>query len=178
LRILLTGSVLLAAWTGVARADAPCARDGDCPAPEVCRDRVCVPAAPAAAATTRTEYQNLRGLWLPGIPILAGSYALTVVVNAAATPNDGKRIGLSMIPVLGPWILLSDTLPDYHGPLVVAGLSQAAGLALLAVGLLVEQPVEVPIGPDSAELRAPRLYALPTAIGVDGAGLVLGIGGF
>lgn len=99
------------------------------------------------------------GLVGGGIGLLAGGWLATFVstivwysattscaTSAFGFPTDCTHIGgpggsgllFSFIPVVGPWLMLTDSYLDTPGEMVfpvIAGLAQDAGLILLIVGL-------------------------------------------
>ena len=78
--------------------------------------------------------------------------------------------GWLFVPVVGPWVALvgsdaSERGGVYQAVLVVDGLAQVGGLAMLAAGVLVRHPVVVTRMPVYGRETAPRWTVLPGAPG-------------
>jgi hypothetical protein len=124
-----------------------------------------------------------RGLVIAGALTLGVPYAISVSV--AAGGNYNRTSGWLLIPVIGPWITTAK-IPDHdcndtpgscdgsaqgeRGMAAFDGIAQAAGAAMLIVGLTV--PKRLWIRETTAELSI-----VPTRIGREGYGLV-GVGRF
>ncbi len=124
----------------------------------------------------RTEQRPLTAVAIGGAIMLGASWLLTIAVTAVLSDPAvaGRFIGYAAVPVVGPWIILTD--PDfetgYAVGVVVSGLIQAAGLTMLIVGLAARRTVQVPVTTFGTGPRVPRL-AFSAQIGGGGAGLGL-----
>jgi hypothetical protein len=166
--------VVLLALAAPARAQ--CLIDRDCAGGELCRAGQCVPIIPQGS---RTEMRRIPGLYITGAVLLAASWAVTVGATAALSDNDvrAEATGYAAIPVFGPWVLLGSNIsisPPDQAALVVSGIVQNAGLAMLIVGVSVKRVRHVPVysfghGPGAATL-AVLPSATPNLLGLVGAG--------
>ncbi|HJL20540.1 MAG TPA: EB domain-containing protein [Sandaracinaceae bacterium LLY-WYZ-13_1] len=102
----------------------------------------------------RTETRRMIGLIVAGAVALAAGWAANILVSAFAgvgssTVDDWDAFrGYSFIPVVGPWVQLATkptgfSADSWAGWLVADGIVQAAGLAMLIVGIAV--PVETTV---------------------------------
>ncbi len=108
-----------------------------------------------------------RGLVIAGAITLGATYSLNLSV-AMGTDFKGDAAWLAL-PVFGPWILMAEASGENadtgRSLLFFDGLVQAAGAAMLAVGLWY--PTQVWVRQDGANLRL-----LPTCWGDSGCGVV------
>jgi hypothetical protein len=123
-----------------------------------------------------------RGLVIAGALALGIPYAISVSVAAGGQYNS--TTGWLLIPVVGPWITAARIEDDHcddttgscgnaqgeRGLAAFDGIAQAAGAAMLVVGMTV--PKRLWVRDTTAELSV-----LPARIGRDGYGLV-GVGRF
>jgi hypothetical protein len=123
-----------------------------------------------------------KGLVIAGALSLGIPYAISVSVAAGGQYNDTS--GWLLIPVIGPWITAAKIRDDHcddttsscgdaqgeRGLAAFDGLAQAAGAAMLVVGLAVPKRLWV-------RYAATELSILPVRIGREGYGVV-GVGRF
>lgn len=100
------------------------------------------PRMPAGHWETRTEERAVRGLWLTGLITLPVSWILTWTVASTGLPTASAGIPYSYVPVVGPWLMLTEPLNGYDGFAVAMGLVQAAGALMLVLGLTLRETVE------------------------------------
>ncbi|UJR86930.1 hypothetical protein [Sandaracinus amylolyticus] len=92
------------------------------------------PVAPPAARARRVPVERsetIRGLWLPGLIVLPIAWVTTWTVSTTVFFDDAATF--SWIPVIGPWLMLTQDLNGYEAGIVVSGVVQ--GLAALAIVL-------------------------------------------
>jgi hypothetical protein len=100
------------------------------------------PRMPTGHWETRTEERAVRGLWLTGLIALPVSWILTWTVASTGLPTASTGITYSYIPLVGPWLMLTEPLNGYDGFAVAMGLVQAAGALMLVLGLTLRETVE------------------------------------
>lgn len=106
-----------------------------------------------------------------------GATWITTWAVALGTSGEGDVIGLSFVPVVGPFVLsgiVETTVDDYYLTylLVADGIAQAAGLVLAIIGL-VSQQTEMVAALDEGP-RAPRLALRPLNVaGAEGLSVAL-----
>lgn len=128
----VTGTVVVPAPGGPAVTGAVSSYPAAYPAPP--------PVAPHLE--TRTRETSIRGLWIPGLIGLPASWLVTWVVSATSLPLSGDAIELSFIPVLGPWLMLTQTLNGYDGFAITMGILQGASALMLILGLTLRETIE------------------------------------
>jgi hypothetical protein len=92
------------------------------------------------------------GVFAAGLAVFAFSYGLSLVV--AASESEGRHDAL-YAPLIGPWVTLGtdDGRPGGEiGLFVAAGLFQASGMGLIALGLGRERLWLVKVAPQGATL--------------------------
>jgi hypothetical protein len=123
--------------------------------------------APPATATTSYERptQSIRGLWIPGLIGLPISYVVTwATANTSLPASEGNA--LAYIPVVGPWLVLTDQNAHGNAPFYVAmGLVQDISALCLVLGLAIRIPAPETRVSLGEGLPALALRALPTATG-------------
>lgn len=100
------------------------------------------PRMPAGRWETQTRERSIRGLWLTGLIALPISWILTWSVSSTALPTYSGGIAFSYIPVVGPWLMLTEPLNGYDGFAVTMGIVQATAATLLILGLVLRETVE------------------------------------
>lgn len=98
--------------------------------------------APASHLETRTRERSIRELWIPGLIVLPASWLLTWTIASTALPLYGDAIEMSYIPVIGPWLMLTQPVNGYGGFAVAMGLVQDAAALMLILGLVLKESVE------------------------------------
>jgi hypothetical protein len=126
------------------------------------------PRMPAGHWETRTEERAVRGLWLTGLITLPVSWILTWTVASTGLPTASAGIAYSYIPLVGPWLMLTEPLNGYDGFAVVMGIAQAAGALMLVLGLTLRETVERQVWV-TADLGSGRTLALDAGAGPEGA---------
>lgn len=134
-------AILWSVLSASASAQAPVAPT--CPAGTTLQNGMCVGAPSPAFATgpVAMESRPTWGLVVAGLITFGVVYVTTVAVTAAIS-EDGGDIGLSAIPLAGPWILTATT-DGYAGALVPSGILQLSGLVLTILGLAIRRHVPV-----------------------------------
>lgn len=97
---------------------------------------------PTPHMETRTRQTSIRALWIPGLIALPASWLLTWSISSTALPLYGDAIEYSFIPVIGPWLMLTQPLNGYEGFAVTMGLIQDAAAIMLILGLVLREEVE------------------------------------
>ena len=112
------------------------------------------------------ETRIRKGLVIAGAATFGGAYLLTSLGAAIATDtsSNGDAYAPLFIPVAGPFITIRTAEANATGSfgLVMDGLVQTAGLAMLVAGLAAQEEVLVWRGPG---------YAIRTDVGPSGASL-------
>lgn len=98
------------------------------------------PVAPPPTRARRVEVErteSIRGLWLPGLIVLPIAWVTTWTISTSAFYGDAATF--SWIPVIGPWLMLTQDLNGNEAGIVVSGVVQ--GLASLAIllGLTIQR---------------------------------------
>lgn len=101
-----------------------------------------VVATPTPHMETRTRQTSIRALWIPGLIALPASWLLTWSISSTALPLYGDAIEYSFIPVIGPWLMLTQPLNGYEGFAVTMGLIQDAAAIMLILGLVLREEVQ------------------------------------
>lgn len=140
------------------------------PAPAVVTAPVVVAApAPAVTTTATTTYdrptQSIRGLWIPGLIGLPISWVVTwATANTSMPASEGNA--LAYIPLVGPWLVLTDQNAHGNAPLYVAmGIVQDLSALCLVLGLAIRIPAPETRVSLGEGLPALALRATPTATG-------------
>lgn len=97
---------------------------------------------PTPHLETRTRQTSIRALWIPGLIALPASWLLTWSISSTALPLYGDAIEYSFIPVIGPWLMLTQPLNGYDGFAIAMGLVQDTAAILLILGLVLREEVE------------------------------------
>ena len=124
---------------------------------------------------TRTASQPIWGMFIAGIPVFLVPWILTGALDLALDDD-----ALGFVPILGPFILAGNITYDETGVgvtfLVIDGIIQIAGIALIVLGLTLQRQVAVraQLGDDP---EAPTITLLPMA-GPDMAGLSVALSHF
>ncbi|HEY8432351.1 MAG TPA: hypothetical protein VIL20_28455 [Sandaracinaceae bacterium] len=113
--------------------------------------------APARRVRYVERETSIPGLWIPGIIIFGVSYGLTTA--AATLSSDGEYADYSLIPLVGPWLMLGTANNDEEvAGALVSGLAQAAGMLMFVLGLSLRERVRVAVySLEERDERAPRL---------------------
>jgi len=98
--------------------------------------------APTAHMETRTRETSIRELWIPGLIALPASWLLTWTIASTALPLYGDAIEMSYIPLIGPWLMLTQPLNGYEGFSVAMGIVQDVAAVMLILGLVLRETVE------------------------------------
>jgi hypothetical protein len=107
------------------------------------------PPPPPQRVVLRYEDRHNMGLVIAGASVLGGSYLFFgFMPGAIATASCGNNTGCDtlwplFIPIAGPFIEIARAGTSYAPLLVLDGLAQASGLALLIAGLATTHKVPV-----------------------------------
>lgn len=96
--------------------------------------------------TQQVTYQSVPnlGLFWAGLPIFAVPYLLTIASAYAIDDGVTDLSTFSLIPLLGPWLMLDYAFEDYEVTLLVlSGVAQLAGAVLMVLGLTTYREVAV-----------------------------------
>lgn len=114
----------------------------------------------------REAGQPIRGMWIAGLSIFAGTYGGPAIVGGALYASTNDSAGWLLAPVIGPIALGVDEYngsPEERSVIVLLSLlsiTQATGVALFVAGLAAEQKVY--LRNDVAEMDlAPRVAIGP-----------------
>jgi len=114
-----------------------------------------------AVQTQTYETRPTWGLFWAGLPIFLVPYLVTGLVGSAV---GGEYTTYGWIPVAGPFIWAADgfVYEEELTILVISGIAQLAGIAMMILGLAIQREVAVraQLGPDE---RAPVLTFAPVA---------------
>lgn len=97
---------------------------------------------PTPHMETRTRERSIRELWIPGLIALPASWLLTWTIASTALPLYGDAIEMSYIPLIGPWLMLTQPLNGYEGFAVAMGIVQDVAAVMLILGLVLKESVE------------------------------------
>lgn len=89
--------------------------------------------APRARAVEVERSESIRALWLPGLIALPVAWLSTW--TAASTYFVGDALTYAWIPVIGPWLMLTQDLNGYEAPVVISGIVQGAATLMIVLGL-------------------------------------------
>lgn len=101
---------------------------------------VYAPTAPAATQARRVPVERtetIRGLWLPGLIVLPIAWVTTWTVASSAFYGDA--VTFSWIPVVGPWLMLTQDLNGNEGGAIFAGVVQGAATLAILLGLTIRR---------------------------------------
>jgi hypothetical protein len=110
------------------------------------------PSVTASAPATQTVERRKTWLWATGLAIVGAGWLGTGVVTSILcrdtdpAPCQPHVIPTSWLPIVGPWIIL----PTANGPaqraiLTAVGVLEIGGLAMLILGLVLKERVDVPV---------------------------------
>lgn len=104
------------------------------------------------------QEQSIKGLWIPGIIVFGVSWVLTGTM-ATSLSYDTAYIDYSWIPLVGPWLMLSEAGNDDElAGALISGIAQLAGVTMFVLGLALRQSVRVAVySLDRHDERAPQL---------------------
>ena len=88
---------------------------------------------PRARAVEVERSESIRALWLPGLIALPVAWLSTW--TAASTYFVGDALTYAWIPVIGPWLMLTQDLNGYEAPVVISGIVQGAATLMIVLGL-------------------------------------------
>ena len=90
-------------------------------------------ALPRARAVEVERSESIRALWLPGLIALPVAWLSTW--TAASTYFVGDALTYAWIPVIGPWLMLTQDLNGFEAPVVISGIVQGAATLMIVLGL-------------------------------------------
>ena len=145
---------------------------------EPAEGELAAPPDPGASAY-RVEYRGLPpAVWITGVAAFGASWGGTIIVAAAMAPEEGQgaAIGHAAIPLVGPWIMMSqDDTSDYATFVVLGGFLQGASAAMAILGgtltrrhTVVGDEAEQPAAEEEAIAVTPVMG--PTMAGVAAVG--------
>mgnify|MGYP001564466134 CR=1 FL=1 len=186
-----------------------CNSDRDCERGDICRGRQCASARPPESnappgEAPPPELRSMRGLWIAGACVLGATYISTLAgtsvglsaddseydsyytsssAKAAEEEEDNDILGITAIPIVGPFIS-SSMVDDKVGTrlLILSGVVQVAALSMLITGLVIKRPVDEPVAnaalDEPASGGSPPVWSVtPWATG-DTAGATFQLTGF
>ncbi|MDQ3035500.1 MAG: hypothetical protein M3Y87_24050 [Myxococcota bacterium] len=100
-------------------------------------------AAPIAPPTTQARLvpvehsASIRGLWLPGLIVLPVAWVTTWTISSSAFEGDAATY--AWIPVIGPWLMLTQDLGGNDAGIIVSGVVQGLSALALVLGLSIKR---------------------------------------
>lgn len=92
---------------------------------------------PRARAVEVEHSESIRALWLPGVIALPVSWLLTW--TTASTYFVGDALTYAWIPVIGPWLMLTQDLNGFEAPVVISGIVQGAATLMIVLGVTLRR---------------------------------------
>jgi len=86
----------------------------------------------------RTE--SLRALWLPGLIVLPITWLSTWV--GASSGFTGDAVTYAYVPIVGPWLMLTQDLKGEEHLAVLSGVLQGAAAIAIVLGLSIQRTVQ------------------------------------
>lgn len=80
---------------------------------------------------------SIRGLWLPGLIVLPVAWVTTWTVSSSVFEGDAATY--SWIPVLGPWLMLTQDLNGAESGIILSGVVQGVAALALVLGLTIRR---------------------------------------
>lgn len=116
-----------------------------------------VPAPRVRQVRYEDRETSVKGLWIPGAVLFGVSYGLTVAFGTLSWDDD--YVTGSLIPLVGPWMMLAYANNDDEAAgAVLSGVAQLAGATMFVLGLVLKQTVKVAVySLDESDERAPQL---------------------
>lgn len=133
------------------------------------------PPSPQARLVPVEHSASIRGLWLPGLIVLPITWVTTWTISTSAFEGDAATY--SWIPIIGPWLMLTQDLYGADAGVIISGVVQGLSALALVLGLSIKRTwieQEYVIEPASGATARLRIDAisLPGGGGL-GAQLVL-----
>lgn len=100
-------------------------------------------AAPIAPPTTQARLvpvehsESIRGLWLPGLIVLPVAWVTTWTISSSAFEGDAATY--SWIPVIGPWLMLTQDLYGNDAGIIISGVVQGLSALALVLGVAIKR---------------------------------------
>lgn len=94
------------------------------------------PIAPAPMQGRMVEVErstSIRALWLPGLIALPIAWISTW--TAASSYLDGDALTYSWIPVIGPWLMLTQDLNGGEAGFIISGVIQGVAALMIVLGV-------------------------------------------
>ncbi len=93
------------------------------------------PVRPQTIVVERSE--SIRALWLPGVIALPIAWISTW--TSASSVFEGDALTYAWIPLIGPWLMLTQDLNGYEAGFVVLGVVQGAAALMMILGLTLRR---------------------------------------
>jgi hypothetical protein len=100
-------------------------------------------AAPIAPPSTQARLvpvehtSSIRGLWLPGLIVLPVTWVTTWTIASSAFEGDAATF--AWIPIVGPWLMLTQDLYGSEAGVIVSGVVQGLAALALILGLSIKR---------------------------------------
>jgi hypothetical protein len=94
-------------------------------------------AAPVPRLVSVERTSTIRGLWLPGLIVLPIAWLTTMTV--ASSTFEGDAASYAWIPVVGPWLMLTQDLNGNDAGVIVSGIVQGLSTLALVLGLAIKR---------------------------------------
>lgn len=112
----------------------------------------------------RVVERDRPGLWLTGAIVFGSIYLL----GGLAALDEDTNLDVLFVPLLGPWLALSDIEDDELRPtLVLSGIGQAVGALLIVLGVVWKRKVLI----IDTQIGGRRVSFAPETFGGQGIGL-------
>lgn len=95
------------------------------------------PPVPQARLVLVERTGSIRGLWLPGLIVLPVAWVTTWTVSSSAFVGDAATF--SWIPVIGPWLMLTQDLNGNDAGIILSGVVQGVSALALILGLSIKR---------------------------------------
>lgn len=80
---------------------------------------------------------TIRGLWLPGLIVLPVAWLTTMTISSSAF--EGDAASYAWIPVVGPWLMLTQDLNGNDAGVIVSGIVQGLSTLAIILGLSIKR---------------------------------------
>lgn len=95
------------------------------------------PTSPQMHPVQVERSESIRALWLPGVIALPIAWLSTW--TAASTYFEGDALAYSWIPVIGPWLMLTQDLNGLEAAVIISGVVQGAATLMIVLGLALRR---------------------------------------
>lgn len=90
---------------------------------------------PRLESVERTS--SIRGLWLPGLIVLPVAWLTTTTI--ASSTFEGDTVSYAWIPVVGPWLMLTQDLNGNDAGVIVSGIVQGLSALAIVLGVAIKR---------------------------------------